>query len=307
MTVPALSLTAYADRHPAPIPVPPGVLPPPRADVPLLAVAHGTNDPEGIATLEALLEKVRFLRPGVETSLSFVSVARPRVAEELVRLLTEGVTEVVVLPLLLGSGYHVRHDIPEALRIAAQQTASHTAKIYPATALGPDPLLAAAMHDRLSAAHGTVFGMQVVLAAAGSADRGANSAAVAMASLLAERLGMPVRTGYVSTAEPDISTLLNRLVRRGRPIAVATYLLSSGEFSRRISESATLAALGADRPPRIRVSQPLGAHDQVARLVLRRYDAALAAPPLNLTDQHPTPTEDPEDSTRSGNSANPSD
>lgn len=283
MTVPALSLTAYGDRHPAPIPVPPGVLPPPRADVPLLAVAHGTNDPQGIATLHALLERVRFLRPGVETSLSFVSVARPRVVEELVRLLSEGVTELVVLPLLLGSGYHVRHDIPEALRTVARQTGGgKTAKIYPAPALGPDPLLASAMHDRLAGAHGTVFGMQVVLAAAGSADRTANADAVAMASMLAERLGMPVRTAYVATAEPDISTLLGRLARRGRPIAIATYLLASGEFSRRISDSATLAALGADNPPRIRVSEPLGAHDQVARLVLRRYDAALAAPPISL-------------------------
>lgn len=283
MKVPALSLTAYGDRRPAPIPVSPGVLPPPRADVPLLAVAHGTSDPQGIATLHALLERVRFLRPGVETSLSFVSVTRPRVAEELVRLLSEGVAEVVVLPLLLGSGYHVRHDIPEALRTAARQTGGgNTAKIYPAAALGPDPLLASAMRDRLSGAHGTVFGTQVVLAAAGSADRAANADAVAMASMLAERLGMPVRTAYVATAEPDISTLLSRLARRGRPIAIATYLLASGEFSRRISDSAALAALGADNPPRIRVSEPLGAHDQVARLVLRRYDAALAAPPISL-------------------------
>ncbi|HEV2343999.1 MAG TPA: hypothetical protein VGS97_07895, partial [Actinocrinis sp.] len=66
--------------------------------------------------------------------------------------------------------------------------------------------------------------------------------------------------------------------------AVATYLLASGEFSRRISDCATLAALDTDNPRRMCVSEPLGAHDQIARLVLRRYDAALAAPPLNLAD-----------------------
>jgi sirohydrochlorin ferrochelatase len=289
--VPMLGLTVYGDRRPAWLPAPPGVLPPPRADVPLLAVAHGTNDPEGLETLEALLERVRFLRPGVETSLSFVSVARPRVAEQLIQLFAEGVTELVVLPLLLGAGYHVRHDIPEALRTATRRAGGDAAKIYQAAPLGPDPLLAAAMHDRLSAVRGgTMFGTQVVLAAAGSADRDANAAAVAMAGMLAERLGMPVRTGFVSTAEPDIATLLSRLAHRGRPIAVATYLLSSGEFSRRVSDSATLAALGADHPRSISVSQPLGAHDQVARLVLRRYDAALAAPPLNLAEP-PPPTD----------------
>ncbi len=281
MTVPVLDFFEYGGHRPAWLPAPPGVLPPPRADVPLLAVAHGTNDPRGLETLDALLERVRFLRPGVETSLSFVSVARPRVAEQLVRLFAEGVTELVILPLLLGTGYHVRHDIPEALRTAARQPGGNAARIYPAAPLGPDPLLAAVLQDRLAAAHGTVFGTQVVLAAAGSADRAANADAVTMAGMLAERLGMPVRTGYVTTAEPDITALLARLARRGRPVAVATYLLASGEFSRRISDSATLAALGADTPSRMCVSEPLGAHDQVARLVLRRYDAALAAPPLD--------------------------
>src|SRR5579884_2724923 len=258
MSVPVLGLTSFREPRPAWLPAPPGVLPPPRADVPLLAVAHGTNDPAGLETLDALLERVRFLRPGVETSLAFVSVARPRVADELARLLAEGVTELVIMPLLLGSGYHVRHDIPRALRQVAAQPA-----------------------------RGTVFGTQVVLAAAGSADRRANADAVAMAGLLAERLGMPVRTGYVTTAEPNISTLLARLARRGRPVAVATYLLSSGEFSRRINESATLAALDTDNPRRMTVSAPLGAHDQVARLILRRYDAALAGPPADLGG--PTP------------------
>lgn len=282
MSVPVLGLSSFREPRPAWLPAPPGALPPPRADVPLLAVAHGTNDPAGLETLDALLERVRFLRPGVETSLAFVSVARPRVDEELARLLAEGVTEVVVLPLLLGSGYHVRHDIPRALRQVAAGPPGRAATIYQAAALGPDPLLAAAMQDRLCAARGTVFGTQVVLAAAGSADRRANADAVAMAGLLAERLGMPVRTGYVATAEPNISALLARLARRGRPVAVATYLLSSGEFSRRIRDSATLAALETENPRRMTVSAPLGAHDQVARLVLRRYDAALAGPPTDF-------------------------
>jgi sirohydrochlorin ferrochelatase len=283
MSVPMLGLPPFGEGNLAAArKAAPRGLPPPRADVPLLAVAHGTDDPRGLATLDALLERVRFLRPGVETSLSFVSVAEPRVHEKLIRLVEDGVTELVVLPLLLGTGYHMRHDIPRALRELAQQPRAAEVRIYPAAALGPDPLLAEVLHDRLALARNTVFGTQFVLAAAGSADRRANEDAAAMAELLAARLGMPVRTGFVTAAQPDIGALLARLARRGRPVAVATYLLSSGEFSRRIGDSATLAALGADRPLRMTVSEPLGAHDQVARLVLRRYDTALAAPPLDL-------------------------
>jgi sirohydrochlorin ferrochelatase len=282
MSLPTLGLTAFGDRRTRWLPAPPGVLPPPRSDVPMLAIAHGTSDAAGLATLEALLERVRFLRPGVETSLAFVSVADPTPQQALADLLAEGATEVVVLPLLLGHGYHVRHDIPRAVRSAMELPGGEALRVYTAPPLGPDPLLAPVLADRLAQVGGPVFGTQIVLAAAGSADRRANADAVAMAGLLAERLGMPVRTAYVTSAQPSISELLGRLARRGRPIAVATYLLSSGEFSRRVADSATLAALDADHPRTLRVGAPLGAHDMVARLVLRRYDTALAKPPTTL-------------------------
>jgi sirohydrochlorin ferrochelatase len=56
-----------------------------------------------------------------------------------------------------------------------------------------------------------------------------------------------------------------RDMRRGgaRRVVVASYLLAPGYFQRRIAEA------GADV-----VSPPLGAHDALARLVLRRYDEA---------------------------------
>lgn len=274
-----LGLSAFGERRTGWLPAPPGVLPPPRSDVPLLAVAHGTSDAAGLATLDALLERVRFLRPGVETTVAFVSVADPTPQQALAGLLADGAREVVVLPLLLGQGYHVRHDIPKAIRAAADLPGGDALSVYRAPALGPDPMLATVLADRLAEVGGPVFGTQVVLAAAGSSDRRANADAVAMAGMLAERLGMPVRTAYVTGAQPPVAELLARLARRGRPIAVATYLLSSGEFSRRVADSATLAALDADHPRTLRVGAPLGAHDLVARLVLRRYDAALAKPP----------------------------
>lgn len=262
-------------RRPDPLAVRPRALPPARTDVPLLAVAHGTADAAGLAVLGELLARVRLLRPGLRTPLAFVSVAEPRPEQALAELAAEGAAEVVLLPLFLGSGYHVRHDIPRAVRHGAALP-GRPLTIHTAPALGPDPLLAAVLAERLAEVGGTVFGTQVVLAAAGSADRRANADAVAMAGMLAERLGTPVRTAYVTTAEPGVAALLGRLVRRGRPVSVATYLLSSGEFSRRIEHCATLAALEADLPRAPRVAAPLGAHDQVARLMLRRYDHALA-------------------------------
>jgi sirohydrochlorin ferrochelatase len=249
----------------------PAMLPPARDDVPVVVVAHGTSHLPGLTTLDAIMDRVRFLRPGLRAGLSFVSAADPRPAEALAELSGTGEPEAVVLPLFLSTGYHVRHDIAEAVRAVE----SRSFRVHTARALGPDPMLAHALTDRLAAVAGRVFGTEVVLAAAGSKDRRANADAVVMAGLLAERLGMPVRTAYLSGTEPTVESLLTRLARRGRPVAVASYLLAEGGYTQRLGDIAALAGLEPEAARTPRVAGPLGAHELVARLLVRRYDQVL--------------------------------
>ncbi|MBR7827283.1 sirohydrochlorin chelatase [Actinospica sp. MGRD01-02] len=249
----------------------PSFLPPARDDVPMVAVAHGTTHLPGLLTLDAIMERVRFLRPGMPVSLSFVSNAEPRPLDVLAELSGQGHREAVVLPMFLTTGYHVRHDIAEAVRA----TEGRGFRVHTARALGPDPMLAHVLSDRLAAVTGRVFGTEVVLAAAGSKDRRANADAVVMAGFLAERLGMPVRTAYLSATEPTVESLLTRLSRRGRPVAVASYLLAEGGYTQRLGDIAALAGLEQEAVRTPRVAGPLGAHELVARLLVRRYDQAL--------------------------------
>jgi sirohydrochlorin ferrochelatase len=251
---------------------------------PLLAVAHGTRDPIALAALEAILDRVRVLRPGLETALAFTSIGLPSPERAVAELAGGGAREVVVLPLLLGSGHHARHDILRAVWGGRNLAGLDRLKLHQSAALGPDPALAAVLADRLAAVGGTAAGTQVVLAAAGSTDPRANADAVAMAGLLAEHIGRPVRTAFIgAAAAPSLAELLPRLARRGRPVAVAPYLLAPGEFHRRMRDCAALVGLEATfdpaaQPSRIRplvVADPLGAHELVARLILRRYTAAL--------------------------------
>lgn len=247
----------------------PTALPPARDDVPLVAVAHGTAHLPGLRTLDTLVERLRFLRPGLEVSLGFVSAAAPHPRQVLAELAGRGVPEAVVLPVFLGSGYHVGHDIPEAVRTAGAM------RVRTARPLGPDPVLAQVLAERLSAVAGRVFGTQVVLVAAGSKNRHANSDAFVMAGMLSERLGMQVRTAFLTAAEPSAATVLTRLARRGRPVAVASYLVAEGGYTQRLSDIAALAGLEPEAARTPRVAGPLGAHELIARLILRRYDEAL--------------------------------
>ncbi|MFD8999021.1 sirohydrochlorin chelatase, partial [Streptomyces abikoensis] len=123
----------------------------------LVAVAHGTRDPAGVRTVRLLLERVRALRPGLRVECGFLGLAAPSLPDVLERV----AGPVVVVPVLLGPGYHVRVDTPAVLDAVG---AGHRA--VPAPALGPDALLAEALSGRLREAGwcGRAPGAAVVLA-----------------------------------------------------------------------------------------------------------------------------------------------
>ncbi|MFE0461561.1 sirohydrochlorin chelatase [Kitasatospora sp. NPDC058965] len=220
----------------------------------LVAVAHGTRDAAGVAAHHALLAEVRAQRPGLDAHLAFLDHADPAPAEVLAGL--RGTA--VLVPLLLGTGFHLQVDLP-AVAAAAPHLAVRTAG-----PLGPDPLLARALGARLAEAGEPADA--VVLAAAGSTDPAGNAAAAEMAALLGAHLGRPVAPGYLCAAAPSPAEAVAALRAAGhRRVAVASYLLAPGFFARRAGRSGGCVT-----------AEPLGAHADLARLVLTRYDQALA-------------------------------
>jgi sirohydrochlorin ferrochelatase len=92
-------------------------------------------------------------------------------------------------------------------------------------------------------------------------------AGVAVIRALLDRLRPPGAVRPGGRAGPELTEVVCGLRDRGaRRIAVASYLLAPGHFHDR------LRAVGADL-----VAPPLGMHDALARLILRRYDEAVTA------------------------------
>ena len=214
-----------------------------------MVAAHGTRNPSGVSTVSQITDAMRAARPDLEVRLSWVELVEPDLPTALAAV--PAGRRVVVVPLLLSSGYHDRVDIPAAIRSTRPDAVQ-------AAVLGPDPLLAGALADRLAEA-GRRPGDTVVLAAAGSSDPVAIAAVHAQAALLAADLGVPVTAAFGSSAQPDVRGAV-AAARPGR-VAIAPYLLAPGFFTERLAEA------GADV-----VAAPLGAHPAVVTLALRRYD-----------------------------------
>ncbi|WP_327118898.1 sirohydrochlorin chelatase [Streptomyces sp. NBC_01341] len=235
----------------------------------LVAVAHGSRDPQALRTALELLDRVRELRPGLDVRLGHIELNEPLLPDTLAGI---GQGEAVLVPLLLGRGHHVRHDLPRAAAASGLRTRV-------AAPLGPHPLIVETLYERLVEAgwrdgDGTSRSAGVVLAAAGSRDPDSGVDARRTAAMLSARLGgVPVVPAYASAATPTVPAAVRALAARGRHrVAVASYFTAPGRF----------ATASADAAPGI-AAAPLGSHPAMARLLLHRYDQALtaAAPALD--------------------------
>ncbi|WP_371481685.1 sirohydrochlorin chelatase [Kitasatospora sp. NBC_00315] len=228
----------------------------------LVLVAHGSRDPAALAEIRRLSAGLQAARPELDIRLAHLGLNAPLLPD----VLAELAGPVVLVPLLLGRGYHAKVDLPALLAAAPQVSGVITAP------LGPDPLLTEVLAERLAEAGwadpGTVRERHrhgrdaVVLAASGSRDPDAAADTEAQARLLAARLHVPVLPGYVAAGGPSVAEAVARLKARGyRRIAVAGYFTAPGDFAR-------LAAAAGDWL----TGAPLGAHPLMARLVLARYE-----------------------------------
>jgi sirohydrochlorin ferrochelatase len=231
----------------------------------LVVVAHGSRDPRALRTVEALLDRIRRQRPGLPVHLGHIELNEPLLPDTLASL---GTAEAVLVPLLLSRGYHIKRDIPE-------MAAESAVRARVAGALGPHPLLVEALRARLAEAgwrapedEESRRSSAVVLAAAGSRDPESRVDTGRTAQLLAERLGVPVVPAYASAAAPTVPDAVRALTASGRHrVAVASYFTAPGRFATECAEAAPWIA-----------SAPLGTHPAMTRLILHRYDQALARP-----------------------------
>lgn len=245
----------------------------------LVLAAHGTRDPAGAVVVEQIAAAVRRRLPGVPVAVAYVDVRSPSLTE----VLASVPGPAIVVPAFLAAGYHVRVDVPEQILRSGCRSVTVT------PALGPDPLVLAAVHHRLLDA-GWQPGDPVVLAAAGSSD----ARAVADVHLAGRRLSAltqgPVQVGFITSAHPSVPDAVaavrpnpadfgaapaipdhpSPITAAGRrSVAIASWLLAPGLFHQR------LAGMGADL-----VTDPIGAHPRLVDLVVRRALAALGGRPV---------------------------
>lgn len=232
----------------------------------LVALAHGSRDPRSARTITALVDEVRAMRPDLRVEQAFLELSKPSFQTVVDRLVKAGHDEIVVVPLLLTEAYHAKVDVPS---VVADAAARHPGlRIRATSVLGLEARFLEVLDVRLREALKVARVRELdalVLAAAGSSDALANQAVARLARLWGTHHKLPVTAAFASSSPPATGEAVRAFRAEGRRhIAVASLFLAPGFLPDRAAELALEAGAVA-------VSEPLGAHPEVARTVLARY------------------------------------
>ncbi|WP_327141456.1 sirohydrochlorin chelatase [Nocardia sp. NBC_01327] len=241
----------------------------------LIAVAHGSRDPRSAATMYAVVEQLSTARPDLDVRLAFLDLNAPSVDQVVDAVAAEGHSHAVVVPLLLGSAFHARVDLPGML--AAARARHPRMQLTQADVLGADTRVIAALRDRVWEALavsslGQGFPARsrlgIAMAAVGSSSEAANARTAQIARQLAAITGVPTEICFATT-EPSLPEAVSALRARGADhILVAPWFLAPGLLTDRLEAAA----------PNLVHAPTIGAHPLLTDVILDRYTAASALP-----------------------------
>ncbi|GAA1619005.1 sirohydrochlorin chelatase [Catellatospora bangladeshensis] len=242
----------------------------------LLIAGHGTSDADGAEDFRAFTDRVgkRLAPRGVTVGGGFIELSPPPLGEAVAGLVAARHRRLAAVPLMLVAAGHAKGDIPAAL--AREQHRHPGLAVAYGRPLGVHPVILALLRERLAEA-GADGATTVLLVGRGSTDPDANAEVARAARLLAETTAVAgVEYAFVSLAAPGVPAGLDRCAALGaRRIVVLPYFLFTGVLPRRVAEQAAAWA-GTHPDAAVRCAAVLGDTDQLADLVIERYDEALA-------------------------------
>lgn len=238
---------------------------------PLVIAGHGTRDLIGVRTAHLLLDRVRALLPDVRVEAGFVELTPPTIADALGSVLADADSAVVV-PLMIGTGGHVRDDIPASI---AQARAAHpdATVVYTRHLGSPSPLLGAVQQRIAAAADGDdPADVTVVMVGRGTSVAEANADHVRLCRIIQEGGGYArVVPAFIQVTQPSLPEALDEALAGGATrIVVMPHFLFPGRL-RTWTEEQSAGWASAHPEARLTVADVIGPCDELAEVIVQRY------------------------------------
>jgi len=81
----------------------------------IVLFAHGAKDPQWAEPFAAIRERVRAARPEYPIEIAYLEIMSPTLEEAIDAVIAEGASAVIVFPLFMAQGGHLKKDLPRIL------------------------------------------------------------------------------------------------------------------------------------------------------------------------------------------------
>lgn len=81
----------------------------------IVLFAHGSRDPQWRAPIERIATLIQELSPKAQVRCAYLEMATPDLPSAVDELAQLGLRSLLVLPIFLGVGKHLRQDLPELI------------------------------------------------------------------------------------------------------------------------------------------------------------------------------------------------
>ncbi|HBB34419.1 MAG TPA: sirohydrochlorin chelatase [Cyanobacteria bacterium UBA8803] len=212
-------------------------LPPLPLQRPLLAIGHGTRDPEGRQGFLDFTQTYEALDPSRPVVPCFLELTDPTIQDGIDQCIAQGYTELSVVPILLFAARHNKFDVTNELdraRIRYPQL-----KFYYGRHFGITPGILELWHKRLAELDRSPWQRSetvLLIVGRGSSDPDANSDVYKMARLLWEGSGyQTVETCFIGITHPRLEEGFRRArLYQPKRIIVLPYFLFTGVLVKKI-------------------------------------------------------------------------
>ena len=109
----------------------------------VILFAHGASEPQWAQPFEAVRERLR--AAGMQVVLAFLEFMSPSLDEAAATLADKGIETVIIVPLFLAQGAHLKRELPEMLEKIRKRHAKTEFRVTPA--LGEAPEIVAAIAE----------------------------------------------------------------------------------------------------------------------------------------------------------------
>ena len=109
----------------------------------IVLFAHGARDPRWAEPFQAVAARIRAADPHCAVALAFLELMSPSLGEAADGLIAGGARRIDIVPLFLGTGGHLRNDLPPL--VEAVRTAHPEARVTLHAAIGEHAGVVAAM------------------------------------------------------------------------------------------------------------------------------------------------------------------